>query len=201
MNEVNAQVSESEVEVKASKFKALCNDLATTTTVRSQAQAVDDAINALVADGAIVWNRSEAIKLPEPVYAMICDMLTAGMANGTIALNHENGKFENRSKLRAYASSVLGSRIRKCSQYLGGGKYTPDPSKSHGKIGGSEFRNTMNALQVLLSRKEITEEEFADFKAEAEALEATRKATVVKKVTIDLNRLPEHLKARMSKVI
>ena len=143
-------------------------------------QAVCGVLNTTGFDGAVNLSKDQR----ESVISMVSE----GIIAGTVDFSAEaKAKHDTPAKVKMYTTGMVSNHLRKDKRLNGGEKYE---IKNPGSRAGSGDP-ALKALKAL--RTTITDEE--QIKLIDEAIEArTAELTVTKKVTIDPEALPEHLR-------
>jgi hypothetical protein len=136
---------------------------------------------------------NSAVELTKEQRDSVVGMVTEGIMSGLVDFSAEaKAKHDTEAKVRSYTTGMVSNHLRKDKRLNGGEKYE---IKNPGSRTGSSDP-ALKALKAL--RTTITDEE--QIKLIDEAIEArTAEITVTKKVTIDPESLPEHLRHLIQK--
>ncbi len=135
-------------------------------------------------------NFSTKVELSKDQQNQVIEIVTNGILNGTVDFSTEaKTKYNDYDKVRSYTTGMVNNHLRKDLRLNGGSKYQPkNPGSRAGS--GDEQLKALKALRSTVSDPETIQQ--LDLAIEVRTQEI--KATKVKKVEINYDALPEHLR-------
>ena len=135
-------------------------------------------------------NFSTKVELSKDQQSQVIEIVTNGILNGTVDFSTEaKTKYNDYDKVKLYTTGMVNNHLRKDLRLNGGTKYQPkNPGSRAGS--GDEQLKALKALRSTVSDPETIQQ--LDLAIEVRTQEI--KATKIKKVEINYDALPEHLR-------
>jgi hypothetical protein len=136
----------------------------------------------------------EKVELSKDERASVIQIVTAGIAAGTVAFSDEAaGKYDSEDKIKGYVGGMVGNWLTKDKRLNGGNKYqAKNPGARAGQ--GDEVMRNLRALRSQLTDTDhlsAVDEKIAERTAELSAAK-------VKKVEVDFSKIPADLLATLN---
>lgn len=135
-------------------------------------------------------NFSTKVELSKDQQNQVIEIVTNGILNGTVDFSTEaKTKYNDYDKVRSYTTGMVNNHLRKDLRLNGGSKYQPkNPGSRAGS--GDEQLKALKALRSTVSDPETIQQLDAAIEVRTQEIKATK----VKKVEINYDALPEHLR-------
>ena len=157
----------------------------------SQKEAVFNAIKSVFAEAGVRFEEGMDVSesLTKEMRSQVNAILFDGFKAGTIELN----KTYDDSKLKSYVSGLQSNYLRKDPRLNGNISYVPKNPGSRTGSGDAQLK----AMRALLASGKVTNsDDVAEINELIDARTTELQATKAKKVTIEVDDLPEALKSK-----
>lgn len=159
----------------------------------SQKAAVFAATSAVLTEAGVdLDGRPVLTVITEDQKETVISMVAAGLANGAVQFSADAQlKYDTPAKIRTYTVGMVGNWFRR-DERLNGGIKNPEAKNPGSRTGSGD--KTLQALKQLSKVHAANPEAMVKINAAIETRKNELLAEKAKKIEIDVNALPEHLR-------